>query len=90
MHYVDDLGGVHDASDSSSAFVTFSKFCEFLGIRLKTSKAQPPATEQSLLGVRIQVLHDGVRVAPEHNRLQKLNVMIQDSLNTGELQRWPS
>ena len=86
LHYVDELGGVHDASDSLSAFRTFSSFCALLGIRLKSSKAQPPATRQSLLGVRIQVQHDGVQVAPEPRRLQKLNTMIQEALDTNQLQ----
>ena len=83
---MDDLGGVHDASDSLSAFNVFSKFCAFLGIRLKLSKAQPPASEQSLLGVRIQVMHDGIQVAPEPRRLEKLSNMITESLESGKLQ----
>ena len=86
LHYVDDLGGVHDSSDAQNAFNTFSRFCELLGIRLKPSKAQPPAEQQSLLGVRIQVLPDGVRVSPEPRRIEKLTGIIREALETGELQ----
>ena len=85
LHYVDDLGGVHDAGDAESAFRTFSRFCSILGIRLNTSKAQPPAPVQSLLGVRIEVLQNGVRVAPEPRRLEKLRIVIKEALDAGEL-----
>ena len=86
LHYVDDLGGVHDSEDAMGSFNTFSKFCSLLRIRLKSSKAQPPSTEQSLFGVRIQVLQHGVQVSPEPRRVEKLAGMIRGALEAGELQ----
>ena len=42
-HYVDDFNGIEYAEHSDSAFHAFSEFFHVLGLRVKDSKAQPPA-----------------------------------------------
>ena len=62
LHYVDDLGSIQDSSDSASAFHSFSEFCDILGYRPKTSKAQAPGAAQKLLGLILEVTSSAVRV----------------------------
>ena len=59
LHYVDDLGGIHDMEDAESGYEQFTRFCQLLGFRLKPSKAQAPSREQKLLGVIIWVEDEG-------------------------------
>ena len=86
LHYVDDLGGIHDMEDAESGYEQFTRFCQLLGFRLKPSKAQAPSREQKLLGVIIRVEDEGIRVAPDPGRVQKLQAQISDILDAGVLE----
>ena len=86
LHYVDDLGGIQDSSDSASAFHSFSEFCDILGYRPKTSKAQAPGAAQKLLGVILEVTSSGVRVRADPRRDQKLTLQIEQILHEGKLE----
>ena len=86
LHYVDDLGGIQDSRDSHSAFSAFSEFCDLLGYRLKSSKAQPPSTRQKLLGVILEIMDDEIRVRAEPNRVQKLTNQIREILASDVLE----
>ena len=71
--------------DAESGYKQFTRFCQ-LGFRLKPSKAQAPSREQKLLGVILRVEDEGVRVAPDSGRVQKLQAQISDILDTGVLE----
>ena len=86
LHYVDDLGSIQDSSDSASAFHSFSEFCDILGYRLKTSKAQAPGAAQKLLGVILEVTSSAVRVRADPRRVQKLTLQIEQILHEGKLE----
>ena len=78
LHYVDDLGGIHELDDAESGYHQFAQFCQLLGFRLKPSKAQPPATQQKLLGVVLSIEDEGIRIAPDPGRVLKLRSQIAD------------
>ena len=72
--------------DAESGYAQFTEFCQLLGFRLKPSKAQAPRREQELLGVVIRVEEEGIRVAPDTGRVQKLQAQISDILDAGVLE----
>ena len=71
-HYVDDFNGVEYAEHSDSAFNAFSEFFHVLDLRVKDSKAQPPASRHVIQGVEVQVRQDGVELCPTPRRVAKL------------------
>ena len=71
-HYVDDVGGPDAAFSSKSSFWAFQELCDILGMRLKPSKAQPPATRYKLLGVLLEILPDGILLSPSPDRVEKV------------------
>ena len=51
LHYVDDFGCVELTSAAPSGFSCFTQFNEVLGLRMKPTKAQPPAQVHKIQGV---------------------------------------
>ena len=84
-HYVDDFNGVEYAEHLDSAFHAFSEFFHVLGLRMKDSKAQPPAAKHVLQGVDVHVQHDGVVLSPTPRRVAKLRHVIAQSLGSNSL-----
>ena len=77
-HYVDDFNGVEYAEHSDSAFHAFSEFFHVLGLRVKDSKAQPPASRHILQGVEVHVRQD----SPTPQRVAKLRHVIDQALGS--------
>ena len=84
-HYVDDSNGVEYAEHSDSAFNAFSEFFHVLGVRVKDSKAQPPASRHVIQGVEVQVRQDGVELCPTPRRVAKLRHAIAQALESNSL-----
>ena len=80
IHYVDDIGCPDSATSAGSSFKFFAELCEILGMRLKPSKAQAPATRHKLLGVVLEVLTEGIRLSPAPERVQKVLAAIEEAL----------
>ncbi len=85
LHFVDDFGGIEPTGTSHSAFESFNDFFSQLGLKMKTKKAEPPNSTQRLLGVIIEVRHDGVLLSPCPERVAKLQTVIQHALDTNSL-----
>ena len=85
IHFVDDIGCPDAASSANSSFRFFSELCELLGRRLKPSKAQAPAVKHKLLGVILEILDEGIRLAPSPDRVQKVLSVIDDALQQDAL-----
>ena len=81
-HYVDDFNGIEYAEHSDSAF---SEFFHVLGLRVKDSKAQPPASRHVIQGVDVHVRHDGAELSPIPRRVAKLRHAIAQSLGSNSL-----
>ena len=85
IHYVDDYGAVEQTTQSASSFEAFSDFNLKLGLRMKPSKAQPPAFSHKIQGTIITFdghfatlsiaptrrthLLESINKAIDHNRL---------------------
>ena len=55
-------------------------------MRLKPSKAQPPATRHKLLGVVLEILDKGIRLSPAPERVQKVLSTIGEALAADHLE----
>ncbi|CAE7587990.1 unnamed protein product [Symbiodinium sp. CCMP2592] len=86
IHYVDDIGGPDTAEGAVPGFSAFAELCEIFGMRLKPSKAQPPDVKHKLLGVILEILPHGIRLAPSPDRLEKVIGTIQQALDTDMLE----
>ena len=64
IHFVDDIGCPDSKASSASSFQSFRDLCNLLGMCLKPSKAQPPATKHKLLGVALEICAAGITLAP--------------------------
>ena len=82
-HYMDDFNGVEYAEHSDSD--AFSEFFHILGLRVKDSKAQPPASKHVIQGVEVQVRQDGVELCPTPRRVAKLRHAIAQALESNSL-----
>ena len=80
LHYVDDVGGPEPAWAADSSCSTFRELCDIIGIRVKPSKEQRPASLQKLLGVWIAVLADHLEVKPDPTRINKMTRALQQCL----------
>lgn len=92
MHYVNDFGGVEPSTSSQSGFHTFTEFSEILGLRMKPNKAQPPSSQQELLGVEIEVQPTEITLWPTASRQEKIRTEIhriqaQGTLSPAEASR---
>lgn len=85
FHFVDDFAGFEPPSMADSGHRAFSEFFGILGIETKSTKAQPPAPQQRLLGVDLRVEPHAVVVAPCPDRVQKVLVLIDSVLQTNSL-----
>ena len=86
IHFVDDIGCPDSKASASSSFHYFSALCELLGLRLKPSKAQPPATKHKLLGVILEITERGIRLSPAPDRVSKVLAVIQTALRENSLE----
>ncbi|CAE6912084.1 DSK2B [Symbiodinium sp. CCMP2592] len=86
IHFVDDIGCPDAGHSASSSFRFFSALCDLLGMRLKPSKAQPPASKHKLLGVLLEITAEGIRLAPAPDRVSKVLEMIQAALEENILE----
>ncbi|CAE7654513.1 Dnmt3b [Symbiodinium sp. CCMP2592] len=85
LHYVDDVGGPEPSWSASSACATFRELCEILGIRVKPSKEQLPATVQKVLGVLITIQHDMLQVKPDPERIRRVSEALRLCLKADRL-----
>ena len=72
LHFVGDFGGIEPSVTAASAFQCFGDFFSCLGLHMKAKKAEPPNHVQKLLGVIIEIEHNGVRLSPCPERITKL------------------
>ena len=80
IHFVDDVGCPDAAFSAESSFASFDLLCEILGMKLKPSKAQPPAESHKILGVLIEIWHTGVWLRPDPGRIVKVLDIIATAL----------
>ena len=85
LHYVDDFGGVDPQSCSDSGCDSFEQFFRILGLRMKPSKVQRPASTQHILGVTFEITEQGIWVKPHADRVIRIKNAIHQCLVDGRL-----
>ena len=85
FHYVDDFHGIETASTAWSAFTGFEWLNKFCGCQMKEEKKSPPAAEQILLVVHLDVSTDEARVRPTDSRRSKLRNLSDKNINGGAI-----
>ena len=85
FHYVDDFHGIEPEGTALSAFEGFEELNGLLGCVMKRSKRSPPAANQSLLGVQLDVSSSYAIVAPTERRRAKLAQLAQKHLDSSKL-----
>ena len=83
--YVDDFHGIEPEGTALSAFGGFGELNGLLGCVMKRSKPSPPAANQSLLGVHLDVSSSCATVAPTERRGAKLAQLAEKHLDTSKL-----
>lgn len=84
-HFVDDFTGIEPREHASSGFVGFDRVLAALGTHTKPKKAQPPATEQKLLGIVMNWREDGVELSPSADRVQRVSAIVKGCISTQRL-----
>jgi hypothetical protein len=84
-HYVDDYGGAEPQESACSAFECFQMVNDSINLRMKPSKAQPPAREQKIQGVVIEATDNEVIFRPAESRKKNIDKLIQTALETNDL-----
>ena len=84
-HFVDDFAGIEPREHASSGFVGFDRVLAALGTHTKPKKAQPPATEQKLLGIVMNWREDGVELSPSADRVQRVSAIVKGCISTQRL-----
>ena len=85
FHYVDDFHGIETASTAWLAFSGFERLNKLCGCQMKEEKKSPPAAEQHLLGVHLDVSTDEARVRPTDSRRSKLPNLSDKYINAGAI-----
>ena len=81
LHFVDDFGAAETSHTAASGFESCQALGKTLGLKFKESKAQPPATVQTIQGVvNIQANQDEVVISPTPQRVKKMRVQLQGIL----------
>jgi hypothetical protein len=84
-HYVDDYGGSEPQESACSAFDCFQMVNDSINLRMKPSKAQPPASEQKIQGVVIEATDNEVVFRPAESRKKNIDKLIRIALETNDL-----
>ena len=84
-HYVDDFHGIETASTAWSAFSGFERLNKLRGCQMKEEKKSPPAAEQHLLGIHLDVSTNEARVGPTDSRRSKLRNLSDNYINAGAI-----
>ena len=84
-HYVDDWAAAEQDSTVESGYISFESIFQFLGLRMKPKKAQPPNYTQKILGVEITVDEENVTLRPHANRVKKVRSIIDTALQDDHL-----
>ena len=84
-HYVDDFGCVEGETTIQSSFESFENLFRTLGLRMKPSKAQPPAQEQKLLGVLFRTADNDITLQPHPDRVTKIKTLIDGFLSSDQM-----
>jgi hypothetical protein len=85
LHYVDDFGAVDPAPLAESSFQGFERFAELIGLKLKTTKRQPPSANRDFLGVVLETGDSSVTIHPKESRRSKLKTIIDNALAENKL-----
>ena len=85
IHFVDDIGCPDADFSAESSFSSFDSLRDVLGMKLKPSKAQGPATAHEILGVIIEVCDKRVLLRPDAGRVSKVLAIITSALQEDEL-----
>ena len=84
-HYVDDFSCTEAAATNLSSYQAFETTFHHLGLRMKAKKAQPPGTEQKVLGVVLKHQDHAIEIATCPNRAERLTAMLQEILDNNYL-----
>ena len=84
-HYVDDFVAVEPESIVHSGYEQFTRLARILGLRMKETKALPPASSQKVLGIQMTLSNTAVTLHPHPNRCKKVIELMQTSLQENRL-----
>ena len=84
-HFVDDFFKVESSVTSRPGFASFQKLHRIIGTKMKETKAKPPSSTQTLLGVEWQVSVDRLLASPGGSRTDKLVTKIHEILEADAL-----
>ena len=80
-HYVDDFSCTEATATNESSYLAFETTFKHLGLRMKAKKAQPPNTQQKVLGVILQHQEQAVQIATCPQRACRLSTQLQEILD---------
>ena len=80
-HYVDDFSCTEAIATNESSYLAFETTFKHLGLRMKAKKAQPPNTQQKVLGVILQHQEQAVQIATCPQRACRLSTQLQEILD---------
>ena len=80
LHFVDDFGAEETEELADSGFLSAKTLCGALGLKFKDSKAQPPARQQKIQGVILDLGDNDVTVAMTPERAERIDNQLKQIL----------